>query len=262
MLLQISKNSIKAETQVVQNKPFYQVKGLSIVIFLVQALVVFYIIKQVIKRKRARKMLAIEHARKIAEERTRIAEEMHDDIGADLNNLLFKIRMNENFTNPNNAAAINQLENTTKAIILKVDEVIWALNAQKDTLDSLVNFIIKYVTELTDNTALDCNYNIPLNLPAIEIAEDTRRNIFLTVKEILHNATEHAQATELKLDIAYTNKQLSICISDNGKGFDMQHIIKGNGLGSLQNRVSKMNGTISIVSEIGKGTTISFEVRL
>ncbi|MES1226080.1 MAG: histidine kinase, partial [Bacteroidota bacterium] len=96
------------------------------------------------QRLSERKLLLLEKEQALVEERTRIADEMHDDVGADLSNLLLKIRMNERTQNVSSAVDLGGLKNSTNTIIHKIDEIIWSLNAQRDTLKELVNFIHKY----------------------------------------------------------------------------------------------------------------------
>jgi two-component system sensor histidine kinase DesK len=93
-----------------------------------------------------------------------------------------------------------------------------------------------------------------------EVTSQKRRNIFLVVKEALHNIIKHSQAKNVFLSIKELHGQMLIEIKDDGIGFDVTQIEKGNGLNSMQKRMESIGGFLAIESE--KGTILHIAIKL
>jgi len=104
---------------------------------------------------------------------------------------------------------------------------------------------------------------VPETLPSSPVSADTRRNVFLVVKEALHNIVKYASATEVIIDAELREQSLNIRIQDNGKGFDLaSNANAGNGLGNMKKRMADVGGTLSIESEPGSGTAVRLSVNV
>jgi signal transduction histidine kinase len=187
---------------------------------------------------------------------------MHDDVGADLSNLLLKIRLDEIKFAEKGAVDLIGLRQATSNIIKKMDEIIWSLNAQRDTLEGLVNFIAKYHQEVINSHKITGKLKMPGQIADVAIGAELKRDIFLTVKEVLNNALKHANASEIDLMIAITEKGIDLLIKDNGVGFNQEKIYTGNGLKNIQKRTLKNKGRISIKSSENTGTIIKLNFPL
>ena len=103
--------------------------------------------------------------------------------------------------------------------------------------------------------------NLPGMIPDIPITPDTRRNIFYTSQEAIHNAVKHGACSEISLELKMDQNTMEITITDNGKGFDQ---IKpgsgGNGLMNMKKRAEELGGIFEIQSSPGNGTRVIFSV--
>src|SRR5262245_41451740 len=104
----------------------------------------------------------------------------------------------------------------------KMGEIVWALNEKNDTLADLIAYTRSYAVEYLANHNIACEAQTPSHLPATFIAGEMRRDIFLSVKECLHNVVKHAGATKVHLSIILDGA-MAIVIHDNGKGIDWEH---------------------------------------
>ena len=242
--------------------PFWQTTWFIVFAILVAIAVVFIIIRFIAKRKYEKQLFLFENERNLSLERTRIADEMHDDVGADLSNLLLKIRMDEIKFAEKGAVDLIGLRQATSNIIKKMDEIIWSLNAQRDTLEGLVNFIAKYHQEVINSNVITGKLKMPSQIADVSIGAELKRDIFLIVKEVLNNALKHASASEIDLLIDITDKEFYLMIKDNGVGFNQEKIYTGNGLKNIQKRTLKNKGSISIKSSENKGTSIKLNFPL
>jgi signal transduction histidine kinase len=212
-------------------------------------------INDVVKRKARRNQ-------KLNEVRNKIAYEMHQDIGNDLNALVYKIKnwhaKNENVANEEFA----QLERSTIQVITKVNDIVWSLNSEKNNLKSLQNHLINYAEETLVNANLVFTINAVKNMPSKSLELETKKHIYLVFKEAINNIVKHAHATEVDIEFKYHLRKLHISIADNGKGFDVDKIMKGNGLDSMHHRIKQLNGKIEFTQNIPKGTIVKFELKV
>ena len=101
------------------------------------------------------------------------------------------------------------------------------------------------------------------NIPDIPLSVEIRRNIYLTVRECLHNIVKHAKATKVDIEINRTGPILKISVKDNGEGFDYQHITNpGNGLINMKKRIQEIGGEFELNSRAGQGTTITLILKV
>ena len=210
-----------------------------------------------------RKALYIENL-KLEEQafvRRQTAEDFHDDLGNKLNriNLLSEL-LDKKITKDKADEKV-----LIKHIRTSVDElysgslfILWALNHDNDNLYDVYELIMNFGRELFSSS--DISYQASDNDLAykkIRLPLGTGRNIILICKELLHNILQHAGAKTVTLAIEITSyKQICITISDNGCGFDKEHLVPtGNGLRNMQNRAKRLNGKLEIDSNINVGTT-------
>jgi len=197
------------------------------------------------------------------QERQRIAKEIHDDIGTGLTSILY---MSEGLKGEEEAAsyklqaarkeeelAVGKIGNTARELIDKMGEIVWSMNKDYDTLDDLLAFLRQHIVEWMDVPGIDTHIHLPDQTPDITISGEQRRNIYLVVKEALHNIIKHAEAT--KVDIAATvDRNLEIVIQDNGKGLPEGGTRRfGNGLKNMRQRMENLGGKFEMESGGGNG---------
>lgn len=203
-----------------------------------------------------------ESEKKINTIRSKIAYEMHQDIGNDLNALLFKIK-NWQFKNGNiQNVEYQQLEKSTIKVIGKVNDIVWSLDAEKNNLHSLQNHLIRYAEDTLSNSNLQYSIEQVEQIPKRKLDLITKKNIYLLFKEVINNIVKHAEASHVKIQIKYQSRKLSVCIADNGKGFDLNKINKGNGLDSMNQRINQLNGKIEFLPNLPKGSLVKFELKV
>lgn len=193
-------------------------------------------------------------------ERLRIAEDLHDDFGSGLS----KISLLSEVVKKKAAASaeLDKISAAARELLLKMSEVVWALNFHNDTLSSLAGYIRRYTVGFFEDSEVRCRFDIP-DLPATHLSGELRRNLFLVVKESLHNTLKHARATQVELHFALRQDVLEIRIEDNGQGFDTTGAEKtGNGLSNMERRMQQSGGTFEIKSMPGKGTTSTIRLPL
>ena len=219
------------------------------------------------RRKFQFQLQRAEQERALERERSRIARDLHDDLGSLLTRIsLLSGLLQADKDNPaqveTHASKISQSANQT---VRALEEIVWAVRPGSDSLQSLVEYIAHFAKELFDGDAARCRLDLPHDLPAQPLPPDIRHNIFLVVKEALTNALKHAGAREVRVQAKVSGHALELCVQDDGKGFASGAVReegKRHGLENMRSRAETIGGTLTVLSEPGKGTAITLQVKL
>ncbi len=208
---------------------------------------------------REQKML-LEKQQALEAERTRIAGEMHDDLGGGLTTIRFlSQKVLKNIKNEANRSNIKKIVNHAQNLIINMSEIIWAMNAGFDTLDSLIAYTRRYTNEYLLEHNIKLKFETKGKTNDIQLSGEKRRNIFLITKEALHNIVKHAEASEAKM-IFEVNNHLIVSISDNGKGFENENNNLGNGIRNMQLRCQNFGGKLTLDNENGVTIKVRFQI--
>lgn len=227
-------------------------------IFLFATLTVLVISLLIFNRYKLKKR--IEQQELILKERTRISQELHDDLGGGLSTIRL---MTEMVKDPQFGLNGNYLENISaksKELIQSMNEIVWSLNTNNDNLKGTIAYVRQYAGSFLQDAKIDVEFDLPNEIKDLEVDGEVRRHIFLLVKEALHNVVKHAAATKTKITITCDDHLLKIQICDNGKGFHKapEDLKYGNGLTNMKKRVDALHGDIKIENQFG--TSILFTI--
>ena len=159
-----------------------------------------WIIRNFYRRKYQQQQIILDKRRAIEKERARIATDMHDDLGAGLSTIRFlgeKVKRNSFSQVTRND--IEKMQATSNDLIDKMNEIIWSMNENNNSLENLVFYTRSYCMEYCEDNNLVCSIQVPEKIPPLAVSGEIRRNIFLTVKEILHNVVKHANAKNVDI---------------------------------------------------------------
>ena len=240
------------------------------VVFLIG--VIFGTVRFVTTRNLRRKLGQLRQLRAIERERERIAKDIHDDLGAGLTQIMLQSAMARREPQEQIQTHLAQISGTAHELIGAMDEIVWAVNPENDTLDSLVTYVGKYVQEYVTQAGMRCRLDLPAQLPSLVLSAEVRHNLFLAIKEALNNAIKHAQAAEISFSLKMQSSGFSFIIRDDGRGFISGaevmlsalkgRISSGHGLHNLVHRLEKVGGICTIRSELGKGTEVELTVMI
>src|SRR5205814_4780548 len=122
--------------------------------------------------------------------------DLHDDVGASLTKIamLTEIAERKPADVTRNESAVKEIAATNRHVIRSIQEIIWTIKPKNDTLDNLVNFMIRHAQEYFQDSGIRCLLEIPEELPHARLPTETRHNLFLVFKEALHNVAKHSRA--------------------------------------------------------------------
>lgn len=207
-----------------------------------------------LRRTRAR-VAELEREQALAGERSRIARDLHDDIGTRLTYLaLLADRSRE-------TAARAELSSAARETARTMDELVWSVSATNDTLEGLISYVIRFAERHARAAGLRCRIDAPVVIPASPLTADARRHVFLAVKEAVNNAVKYANASVLRIGMTVGDGNLEVTVADDGRGFDASQA-GGHGLANMRDRLAAVGGSAVIETAPGRGTTVRLRLPL
>lgn len=201
------------------------------------------------------------------EERARIAKDIHDDVGSNLTSIMMLgERSREDIAKPRELVVhTDKIVTYARATVQALDEIVWAINPENDTLDALVGYLNQYASQFFESTNVRCRLDVPGRFSSLVLPSEVRHDLFLVVKEALNNILKHANATEVTVAVAETQGVLEIIIEDNGGGFDLANLDesrRGDGLRNMRKRMVGIGGGFSLNSSPGHGSKLNLLLNL
>ncbi len=199
--------------------------------------------------------------------RNHISRDLHDEVGSTLSSLaLFgTVARSSLKENPEKTVKLLNLINTNATeTVESMNDIIWAINSDEDSIMSLINKMRGFANELQDTGRFSINIDYDDGISDKKLDMIQRRNLYLIFKEAINNAVKYSQSDTINVKIDSTGKLLGLDITDNGIGFELEqvlhhkhHLLSGNGLKNIQKRVEELKGELKISTEPGKGTKIA-----
>jgi signal transduction histidine kinase/ligand-binding sensor domain-containing protein len=228
------------------------------------------IIRLVEKQKMQRRLKRLEQEHALERERARIAQDLHDEMGAKLCKISFLSEHARRGTLQANELQdqIASISDTSREVLHSLDEIVWAVNPQNDTLEHVASYIGQYAQDYFQMTGILCELEIPAQLPAYPLPSQIRHHLFLATQEALTNILKHSGASHATISMICRDSIFEITVIDDGKGLPPSDAAEscgadsGNGLINMRERLTDIGGTCSIESISGRGTTIKFGISL
>jgi signal transduction histidine kinase len=207
-----------------------------------------------VRRRRTRALAAI---------RTRIARDLHDEVGSNLAQIavLAEVARREP---PGPVDRLGEIAELARGTRSSMADLVWAIDPRRDTLLELVQRMRAVTSNLLDGGAVELELRVPPEheLDGLALAPDQRRHLLLFFKEALHNVERHAAARHVEVELACAPRRLTLCVRDDGRGFDPAQATTGQGLASLRARARELGATLRIESSPAQGTSIELELAL
>jgi len=207
---------------------------------------------------------AVERERSLEAERSRIARDLHDDLGASLTEIAVLASKGQH-TSPAEQGVMtlfHAIVDKARELVSALDGIVWAVDPKDNSLQSVADYLCDFADDYLSPSGIACRFDVPVSLPAIGFGGRRKHELFLAVKETLNNIVRHAAATEVEFRLAVLDDELKIVIVDNGRGFDANSRRNGCGLKNLPLRLSRIGGHYEIQSTAGKGTMVEIGLRL
>jgi signal transduction histidine kinase len=214
---------------------------------------------QIQERQRAERQHLIE------QERTRVAQDLHDELGATLTEVSMLGSLIKTPSLPAEAREryLDKLAGVSRAVVATLDEIVWAVNPKYDSVASLASYYSLFAQRFLNLAGIACRLHVADSFPARSLDSRLRHGVFLAFKEALNNAVRHSHASEVRITMDVVDHQLKIAVADNGKGFAPAAGLPGSdGLAGMRARMDKLGGHCEIISQPGRGTSVELRLPL
>ena len=204
----------------------------------------------------------INHLIRMERMRTRIASDLHDDIGSTLSSIsLISEMAGRKETEAEMAKAWSKVGMDSRKVLNSMDDIIWSINPKNDSLTYLTVRLREYAIPLCETKNITFNMHVDEAIHSLKLEMDERRDVYLISKESINNAVKHSGCSQLSVVFAVTHKRLEITITDNGCGFDPSVRRSRNGVTNMERRAKQTGMAFSVKSEKNNGTTITLKTK-
>jgi two-component system sensor histidine kinase UhpB len=217
----------------------------SIVLILVLSIVLF-------NRSRIKQQL------KEVKIRNQLASDLHDEVGSSLSSILLlsKMAASSKTIEKNNSVMLEKISSNTKEVIERMGDIVWMMNPKYDEGENVREKLEQYIARIRDIAIFKIHLEIDNTIDTLKFSMEVRKAIFLIFKEAVNNALKYAEATNVFIRLKTVEKNIEFIITDDGKGFNTQTVVYGNGLGIMGLRAKDCKGNFVVHTEEGKGTEI------
>jgi len=229
--------------------------------------VVVFAVRRVATSNLRRELAMAEQQHAIELDRARIAKDIHDDLGAGLTEISLLSELAQRDTQEDAPGYLGQISTAARGLVRAMDETVWAVNPENDTLEGLITYVSKLAQDYLGVAGIRCRLDVPTRVPEVWIAADVRHHLYLAIKESLNNIVKHSRATEATLRLGLAPGQYTLTIEDNGCGLKTassdapgemasMRLDGGHGLQNLERRLQESGGRCVVQSAPGRGTRI------
>lgn len=194
--------------------------------------------------------------------RTRIATDLHDDIGSSLSQIAILSEVANRHvvgTQPQLAESLTDIAGISRELVDSMSDIVWAIDPERDRFGDLVHRMRRFASDVFSPRDIRLGFQVPVGEQDLQMGADLRRQIFLIFKESVHNVLRHSGATEVNIDFQVQHGWLNLKVVDNGAGFDVLRDHDGHGLHSMRERARNAGGEIEITSS-PRGTVVVLRV--
>jgi signal transduction histidine kinase len=202
----------------------------------------------------------------VLKERLRISSELHDEVGATLSGIAMYSHLTKeqqkNGQTGEIEKSLNVIQQSSSQMVDKLNDIVWLINPEQDSLEKLTERLEEYAIEMAAIKSINVKISVPEKISNINLPVESRRNIYLFCKEAINNAVKYSIATLLELTVKEVNGKLEFTITDNGKGFDLTSVKRGNGLLNMQKRADEIGAILKVYSNKNEGTSVILQYKI
>ncbi|MEQ1763333.1 MAG: ATP-binding protein, partial [Pyrinomonadaceae bacterium] len=220
-----------------------------------------------LRRSREERLVELERVR------SRIATDLHDDIGASLTQIaiLSQVAQTKNGESGNGASSpLTKITEVSNELVGTMSDIVWSINPAKDHLSDLIQRMRRFASDVLAPNGIIAKFDLPDAALAIVVDSNIRREVFLVFKEAINNIAKHSAATRVEVHLTIDDRMIELDVKDDGSGFEnvapsfedtfTAEGYSGNGIPSMRRRAMEMGGNLVVNSTMGGGTTVKLRM--
>jgi signal transduction histidine kinase len=193
--------------------------------------------------------------------RTRIATDLHDDVGASLSQVAIMSEVASRHAEADRQT-LQEIADTSRAVLQSMSEIVWTVDPRHDRIDDLVQRMRWFAGETLSPAGITLQLSCSEDAHKIRLSVDARRHVFLIFKECVNNTARHSGARHAKVALTMEQHEVRLLVEDDGRGFDAGQTSHGHGLRNMAERARALDGIFEVYSHPGEGTRLALRVPL
>lgn len=231
--------------------PFWYTWWFLLISLATMALIIYIIIR-----------VRLQQLMRLHEVRTRIATDLHDDIGSALSSISISSQLVKKFSTHEDERVdriLNRINTTSRETLESMSDIVWAINPQNDSGKNMVMKMQRVLADLLESKGIGVEFSVDPRFESMKLNMDGRKNLYLIFKEAVNNISKHSSCKNARVQIQLTDRMVTMRVEDDGNGFIVTKSRLGNGLDSMKFRASQLHAVLHVESEEGKGTRLVLE---
>jgi len=193
----------------------------------------------------------------LADMRTRIATDLHDDIGANLTRIVLLSEVARQTPDDGPLAAVTRI---ARESVSSMSDIVWAINPNRESLLDLIRRMRRYAEEIFTLRDIELRFEAPDASEAVKLSVEVRRDLLLIFKEVVNNAARHSGCSRVAIAVRVEGRHVLLAVTDDGVGFDTSQDSDGQGLASMRRRAERLGATLEIAAAAGAGTSVKLGI--
>jgi signal transduction histidine kinase len=197
---------------------------------------------------------------KLQDVRNRIAADLHDEVGSNLNSIAIFVELLRKQAPPDLLPILDKITNNSAESVELMQDTVWAIQAKNDNFQKFMDKMRGFATEVLAAKGISLSFDNQVDSKKNLLTMEQRKNAYLMYKEAINNIAKHSKASKAIVRIWQEENQICIKVEDNGCGFDTKNIYEGNGLQNFETRAEAHEMQYKLHSEIDKGTCLTLKI--
>jgi signal transduction histidine kinase len=232
--------------------PFYKTWWFYLLCIVIISSAIYFIYRQ-----RINKLLAVEKVR------TRVARDLHDDMGSVLSTInilstMAKTKMTDDTVKA--SEYIGKISDNSQRMMEAMDDIVWSIKPANDNMQKITARMREFATGILEAKDIELDFKADEKVNNVKLNMEARRDFFLIFKEAINNVAKYSHCSKCSIQISLHQHRLLLDVQDNGIGFDVNKADGGNGLSNMQKRAEALKGRVSIQSKHGEGTQVTLNL--
>ncbi len=226
--------------------------------FIAGSILLILLIVVLINRNKLKRTVEMEKMR------SRLSRDLHDDIGSTLSSINILSRTAQNNLQQTDAektkASLEKINERSQRLLDNMSDIIWNINPGNDTIEEVMSRMREYAATILEAKNIDYIFDFPKDKMDCKLTMEVKNNMYLIFKEAVNNLSKYSGASKANLTLTFDEKNITLKVEDNGKGFNENEIKHRGGLSNMQLRAEEIKGVIKINSVVEKGTVIELSM--
>jgi signal transduction histidine kinase len=176
-------------------------------------------------------------------------------------NINSKVALESPHEKENIQECLKKIQDNSGYMMESMSDIVWAINPLNDSFEKVIFKMKEFAADMLEPMNIQYEFRTSGDPSSIQMGLDQRKDLYLLFKEAINNAAKYSYCKKVTIIITLDNNEITLQITDDGRGFNAGNGTTGNGLRNMKQRAADMKGSVTITSEKGKGATVFLKLK-